>query len=163
MTTTLHELKWLICNTKVELPTSPTAILNAVDAICLCKDRKLSPIQRNRLRRNIALLFRFIRSNTDVIDKTYPGVLRRDCFMKEIAGALALLQTMYEFFGKVACETKDELLNDKPVRKQTIQSLFEFSKNPLPPKTRQQGVDMLVLINQVCRYIDTVLTKQQLK
>jgi len=160
---TISELKFLLNNSNVQLPTPPTSLVNAVDVISNTRDRKLSPIHRNMIRRNIALLFRFIRTNVNSIDKKHPGLLRDDCFVREISRVLALLRTMYDVFGKVPVETEEEMNANKPKKKNPIQMLFDFSKNPLAPANKQESLSLLVFINMLCRYIESVLTKQQLK
>jgi hypothetical protein len=160
---TISELKFLLNNSNVQLPTPPTSLVNAVDVISNTRDRKLIPIHRNMIRRNIALLFRFIRTNVNAIDKKHPGLLREDCFVREISRTLALLQTMYDFYGKVPVLTEEEMDKKKMTKKDIIQRLFYFSKNPLAPANKQDALSLLVFINMLCRYIESVLTKQQLK
>ncbi len=159
---TISELKFLLTNSNVNLPTSPTSIVNAVDVISNSRDRKLDPEQRNRIRRNIALLFRFIRTNVNAIDKKHK-LLRDDCFVREFSRTLALLQTMYDFYGKVHVLTEEEMNSKRTTKKDIVQRLFYFSKNPLAPANKQDALSLLVFINMLCRYIEKILSKQELR
>lgn len=152
--TIMRQLKDQILATKAGIAIDPTTIIHLVNTFCEFKDLNLSPAQRKLVRKNIADLFKLIKGHVESIQKKFPGTLSDNIFYREILRGLKDLKDLYDFFGRMpSLEVEEKTI--KPLFKNTSQiTSFPKVQYPIhPPEKTTDAVDILVAINQICRFV----------